>query len=120
MSDLREASQGPEERGARHRPGMLGTSEFSLRDQTGGERVIKERVLEVGIDEAIGLFEVHKWKFMQVFKEENIVKIEVPRGYSEVYVVEIPFSNEAHLKQTVDKLSKNGFIVQTIRTKGSF
>ena len=82
--------------------------------------MIKERVLEVGIDEAIGLFEIHKWKFMEIHKEENIVKIEVPRGYSEVYVVELPFSNDVQLEELVDKLSKNGFIRQTIRTKGSF
>lgn len=82
--------------------------------------MIKERVLEVGIDEAIGLFEIHKWKFWELDPEEGIVRIEVPRGFSEAFVVELPFSNEVQLKETIDKLSKNGFIKQTIRTKGSF
>jgi len=82
--------------------------------------VIKERVLEIGIDEAVTLFEIHKWKFWEVDSEEGIVRLEVPRGYSEVYVVEFPFSNEVQYKDLVDKLSKNGFIRQTIRTKGSF
>ena len=99
---------------------MLGTSEFTLSDQTGGKRVIKERVLEIGINEAIGLFEIHKWKFWELDAEEGIIKVEVPRGYSEVYVVELPFSNEVQYKELIDKLSKNGFIKQTIRTKGSF
>jgi len=99
---------------------MLVTSECTLSDKTGGERVIKERVLEIGIGEAIGLFEVHKWKFWELDAEEGIIKVEVPRGYSEVYVVELPFSNEVQYKELVDKLSKNGFIKQTIRTKGSF
>jgi len=82
--------------------------------------VIKERVLEIGIDEAVTLFEIHKWKFWEVDSEEGIVRLEVPGGYSEVYVVEFPFSNEVQYKDLVDKLSKNGFIRQTIRTKGSF
>ena len=82
--------------------------------------MIRERVLEVGIDEAIGLFEVHKWKFWEVDSEEHIIKIEVPKGESEAYVVELPFGNEVQYKELVDKLSKNGFIKQTIRAKGSF
>ena len=82
--------------------------------------MIKERVLEIGIDEAVTLFEIHKWKFWEVDSEEGIVRLEVPRGYSEVYVVEFPFSNEVQYKDLVDKLSKNGFIKQTIRARGSF
>ncbi len=82
--------------------------------------MIKERVLEVGIDEAIALFEIHKWKFYEIDPEKDILKIEVPRGYSEVYIIEFPFSNEAQYKELVNKLAENGFIKQTIRTKGSF
>jgi len=82
--------------------------------------LIKERVLEVGIDEAVALWVIHKWKFYEIDPEEGIVKIEVPRGYSEVYIVELPFSNEVQYKEIIDKLDKNGFIKQTIRTKGSF
>lgn len=82
--------------------------------------MIKERVLEVGIDEAIALFEIHKWKFYEVDGEEGILKIEVPRGYSEVYIIELPFSNENQYKELVNKLVDNGFIKQKIRTKGSF
>ena len=82
--------------------------------------MIKERVLEIGISEAIGLFEIHKWKFWELDAEEGILRIEVPRGYSEVYVVELPFGNEVQYKELIDELSKNGFIKQTIRTKGSF
>ena len=82
--------------------------------------MIKERVLEVGIDEAIALFEIHKWNFYEVDPEEGILKIEVPRGYSEVYIIEFPFSSETRCKELVNKLADNGFIKQTIRTKGSF
>ena len=82
--------------------------------------MIKERVLEIGIVEAIGLFDFHKWKFWELDAEEGIIKIEVPRGYSEVYVVELPFGSEVQLNELVAELSKNGFIKQTIRTKGSF
>ena len=82
--------------------------------------MIKERVLEIGTDEAVTLFEIHKWKFWEVDSEEGIVRLEVPRGYSEVYVVELPVSNEVQYKELVDKLSKNGFIKQTIRARGSF
>ena len=82
--------------------------------------MIKERVLQIGIDEAIGLFEINKWKFWELDAEEGIIKVEVPRGYSEVYVVELPFSNEVQYNELVAELTKNGFIKQTIRTKGSF
>lgn len=82
--------------------------------------MIKERVLEIGIIEAIGLFEIHKWKFWQLDSEEGIIRVEVPRGYSEAYVVELPFSNEVQYRELIAELSKNGFIKQTIRTKGSF
>jgi len=82
--------------------------------------VIKERVLEVGIDEAIALFEIHKWKFYELDCEEGIIKIEVPRGYSEVYIIEFNFSSEAQDNELINKLAENGFIKQTIRTKGSF
>jgi len=82
--------------------------------------MIKERVLEIGISEVIGLFEVHKWKFWELDAEEGIIRVEVPRGYSEAYVVELPFGNEVQYKELIDELSKNGFIKQTIRTKGSF
>ena len=82
--------------------------------------MIKERVLEVSLSEAIGLFDINKWKFWEEDSEEGLVRIEVPRGYTEVYVVELPFGNEVQYKDIADKLSENGFIKQTIRTKGSF
>jgi len=82
--------------------------------------MIKERVLDVGIDEAIGLFEIRRWKFWELYAEEGIVRVEVPRGFSEVYVVEFRFSDDAEYKDIVDKLSSNGFIKQTIRRAGDF
>ena len=82
--------------------------------------MIKERVLEVGIDEAIALFEIHRWKFYEIDSEEGILKIEVPRGYTEAYIIEFQFSNESQCRELVNQLAENGFIKQTIRTKGSF
>ena len=82
--------------------------------------MIKERVLEVDIDEAIGLFDIRRWKFWELDAEEGIVRVEVPRGYSEAYVVELRFSDEAEYKEIVDKLSANGFIKQTLRRVGDF
>jgi len=82
--------------------------------------LIKERLLEVSLSEAVELFDITKWKFWEVNPEIGLVKIEVPKGYSESYVVELPFTNEAQYKQIADKLYSSGFIKQTIRNKGSF
>ncbi len=82
--------------------------------------MIKERVLEIGINEAIKLFEHHKWKFYHQDLESGILKIEVPRGENEVWVVELPFANQVQLSELTDELSKGDFIKQTIRTVGSF
>ncbi len=80
----------------------------------------EEKVLEVDIEDAIVLFEINKWKFWEVDSEEKIIKIEVPRGYSEVYVVELPFSDERQQKELTAELRKNGFIKQTLRTRRRF
>ena len=82
--------------------------------------MIRERVLEVDLAEAILLFEHHKWKFFESNSETGIVKIEIPKGETEIYVVEFPFTNQNQLKALISELSKAGFIKQTIRTKGSF
>ncbi len=82
--------------------------------------MIKERVLEIGITEATKLFEHHKWKFYHQDPESSILKIEVPRGETEVWVVELPYSNEVQLSELTDELSKGDFIKQTIRTVRSF
>ena len=79
----------------------------------------KERVLEISLDEAIELFDINKWKFFEV-DPDGVVKIEVPRGYSETYVVELPYLNPAQLNGLCEKLSVSGFIKQTIRNKGNF
>jgi len=82
--------------------------------------VIRERILEVSLDDVVELFEIRKWKFFEVDPELGLVRVEVPRGYSESYVVEIPFTNEAQYKGIAEKLVTNGFIKQTIKMRSSY
>lgn len=79
---------------------------------------MKERVLLVGLIDAVDAFDLFKWKFYQV--EEDYVKVEIPRGSSESYVVEMPFSNEAQMKEILKKLEAEGFIQQKIRLVKDF
>jgi hypothetical protein len=74
---------------------------------------VKERVLLVNLETAVQIFDRFKWKFYTVM--EDYVKVEVPRGTSESYVVEVPYGNEAQFKQVVDRLRGEEFIQQEIR-----
>lgn len=80
-----------------------------------------ERVLFMSLKDAVEAFEHIKWKFFEDDEDESIVKIEVPRGYSESYVVELPYGeNHALRKDFIQSLITNGFFQQTIRTRSSY
>ena len=90
------------------------------RKQMGGEKVIKERVLKVGLRDIADLFDTIKWKFYEIeetSEEEGFVKVEVPRGSNESFVVELPYKSAESLRKIVDHLDGAGFIEQTIRTR---
>lgn len=81
---------------------------------------MKERVLALELKDAILMFEMHKWKFFEVNEDDSLVKIEVPRGSSESYVVELPYKNRQMLDEIAGTLLGEGFIQQTIRMRCSY
>ena len=82
---------------------------------------MKERVLSIGLKDAIEAFEINKWKFYEIDEDGKLVRIEVPRGYTETYVVELPYGeNPALLKDYMDALQVAGFYHQTIRQRCNY
>ena len=54
-------------------------------------------------------------------EDKRIVKIEVPRGYTETYVVELPYGDNLALrKDFVNALQIAGFFHQTIRQRCNY
>lgn len=79
---------------------------------------MKLRVLSLTLEDTIEIFIINKWKFYSI--EDGMITVEVPRGYTESYLVEFPFQNDTQKNELVKKLLANGFIHQEIRTKGNF
>lgn len=79
-----------------------------------------ERVLEITVEDTAQLFEHIKWKFYENDPDQGLVTVEVPRGYSESYIVELPYQNEAQYNTIKEKLDLAGFIKQTIRTRSTY
>jgi uncharacterized protein YcnI len=77
---------------------------------------MKERVLKrLTLDQAIELFSSRKWNFFEVRAHEGIVRLEAPVGTTEAYVVEVPYRDEVHLKEILDKMLQHGFLEQERR-----
>lgn len=82
---------------------------------------MKLRILQVGLSDALELFGPLKWKFYEVRPDGDAkgaagtVRIEVPRGSDEAFVVEIPYANAEQLYEVKDRLRKAGFIEQQIQ-----
>lgn len=81
---------------------------------------MKERVLSLDLKGAVEAFLATRWKFFNVNEEVNMVRIEVPRGSDEAYVVELPYRTENEEKQIVDDLLGAGFIKQMKRITTSW
>jgi uncharacterized protein YcnI len=67
------------------------------------------------LDQAIQLFSSRKWNFFEVRAHEGIVRLEAPVGTTEAYVVEVPYRDEEHLKEMVDRMLQHGFLEQERR-----
>jgi hypothetical protein len=77
---------------------------------------LKERVLKhLTLDQAIQLFSSRKWNFFEIRTQEGIVRLEAPVGTTEAYVVELPYRNEEHLKEIVNRMLEHGFLEQERR-----
>ena len=82
---------------------------------------MKERVLSMSLKDVIEAFDINKWKFFEIDEDQRIVKIEVPRGYTETYVVELPYGQNLSLrKDFVEALQVAGFFHQTIRQRCNY
>lgn len=77
-----------------------------------------ERVLKLRLDETIDFFGGRKWKLFQIidFQQGRLLKLEVPIGQTESYVVELPFDEGEFLNEAVGTLKANGWIQQETRT----
>jgi hypothetical protein len=77
---------------------------------------VKERVLKrLTLDQAIQLFSSRKWNFFEVRTHEGIVRLEAPVGTAEAYVVEVPYRDDEHLKEMVNRMLDHGFLEQERR-----
>jgi hypothetical protein len=77
-----------------------------------------ERVLKLKLDEAIDFFGGRKWKLFQIIdvQQHKVLKLEVPTGLTESYVVELPFAEGEFLDEAVRALKASGWIQQETRT----
>ena len=76
---------------------------------------MRERILDLDLKGAIEAFQGIKWKFFSEVEEAKTVRVEVPRGSDEVYVVELTIQGESERKKVVDELLGAGFVRQSKR-----
>jgi len=80
---------------------------------------LKLRILQIGLSDALELFGPLKWKFYEVRPDGDgvtgMVRIEVPRGSDEAFIVEIPYANEQQLDEVENTLTRVGFIEQRVQ-----
>ena len=82
-------------------------------DESEGVFEMRERVLHLTLSDAVEAFNAIHWKFFDV--DEGLIRIEVPRGSGESFIVELPFSNERQRDDFIVELLAGGFIRQTLR-----
>jgi len=82
---------------------------------------VRERVLCLSLGRAVEAFEAFKWKFYEVGEEDGLVRVEVPRGPGEAFVVEIPYNGSQAVLEGVTKgLAAVGFIRQSVRVRSDW
>lgn len=74
---------------------------------------MKERVLSLGLKGALDAFSSIKWKFHE--DRDGAVRLEVPRGDAESYVVHLPYGNEVEKAGIVKALEAAGWVKQEVR-----
>lgn len=77
-----------------------------------------ERVLKLRLDEAIEFFGGRKWKMFQLIDLEHgrLLKLEIPIGQTESYVVDLTVDEGEFLNEAIRTLKANGWIQQERRT----
>ena len=65
-------------------------------------------------------FETVRWKFFEEDEEHNLIKVEVPRGTGEAYVMELPYVDDKEKDHIVNGLLGAEFIQKAIRVTPDF
>ena len=81
---------------------------------------MKERILSLSLVRAIEAFQAIRWKFFEADDERNLVKVEVPRGIGESFVVELRYEGDKERECIIDKLLGADFIQQMMRITSNF
>lgn len=82
---------------------------------------MRERVLSIGLRDAVQLFELTKWKFFEVDEEGGVVRVEVPRGSGECFVVELSYGGDQGVLEGLTKTLRGAdFIRQTVRVRSDW
>jgi hypothetical protein len=74
---------------------------------------MRERILDLELKGAIEAFQGIKWKFFDHDEEKKLIRVEVPRGSDESYIVELKYKDDEALGPIVDALLSADFIMQT-------
>jgi len=86
-----------------------------------GGDFMKERVLKnLSVDKVVDAFAGKKWKLFGVDECASIVKVEVPIGKGESYVVELSYDSPEKLVSIKKELSNAGFFEQGVRIVSGF
>jgi hypothetical protein len=82
---------------------------------------VRERVLSVSLRDVVQLFELTKWKFFEVDEEDGVVRVEVPRGSGECFVVELSYGGDQGVLESLTKTLRGAdFIRQTVRVRSDW
>ena len=81
---------------------------------------MKELVLSLNLKGVLEVLGAVRWKFFDEDEEHNIIKVEVPRGTGEAYVVELPYVDDKEKDHIVDALLGADFIQKAMRVTPDF
>ena len=81
---------------------------------------MKELVLTLDLEGVIEAFETINWKFYVEEDEHHIIKVEVPRGTGEAYIVELSYDDEREKDSIIDSLLGADFIQKMLRVTPEF
>jgi hypothetical protein len=76
---------------------------------------MRERVLSMELSVAVVKFQGEDLVLFEVHEREKLVKVMVPRGTGERYVVELTYDDDKEREHVVDALMGAGFIRQETR-----
>ena len=76
---------------------------------------MKELVLDMSLEQATTKFYGEELVLFEIREDKKIVKVMVPRGKSERYVVELRYEDAVERNRIVENLLEAGFFLQETR-----